>query len=54
MKKISILIGFISALSLGAPNPVKLRLALNWKPEPEFGGFYDAVLNDVYKKKAWN
>jgi NitT/TauT family transport system substrate-binding protein len=52
MKKISILIGFISALSLGAPNPVKLRLALNWKPEPEFGGFYDAVLNDVYKKEG--
>src|ERR1700675_564172 len=20
----------------------KIRLALNWKPEPEFGGFYDA------------
>lgn len=29
------------------PTPVKL--ALNWKPEPEFGGFYAAQLNGSYK-----
>lgn len=32
--------------------PVKLRLALNWKPEPEFGGFYEAVHKGFYQKKG--
>ncbi len=27
----------------------KLTVALNWFPEPEFGGFYDALLTDKYK-----
>ena len=27
-----------------------LRFALNWKPEPEFGGFYEAALAGIYKK----
>lgn len=27
----------------------KIRLALNWKPEPEFAGFYTATLNGHYK-----
>lgn len=27
----------------------KLKLALNWKPEPQFGGFYTAELNKHYK-----
>jgi NitT/TauT family transport system substrate-binding protein len=26
------------------------ELALNWKPEPEFGGFYEALLNQGYAK----
>lgn len=26
------------------------ELALNWKPEPEFGGFYEALLKQDYKK----
>ncbi len=26
------------------------ELALNWKPEPEFGGFYEALLNKDYEK----
>ena len=25
------------------------QLALNWKPEPEFGGFYEALLNGSYE-----
>ncbi len=28
----------------------KVRLALNWKPEPQFGGFYAARLADLDKK----
>jgi len=26
------------------------ELALNWKPEPEFGGFYEALFNKGYEK----
>ncbi len=29
-----------------------VRVALNWYPEPEFGGFYDAVLTGKYKEKG--
>ena len=29
----------------------KLQLALNWKPEPQFGGFYAAQLNGEFKKR---
>lgn len=29
-----------------------LDLALNWKPEPEFGGFYAASLNGTYKQEG--
>lgn len=39
---------FFSALTFSAPTSV--RLALNWKAEPEFGGFYDASLRGLYQK----
>ena len=29
-------------------------LALNWKPEPEFGGFYEALLKKYYDKEGLN
>ncbi len=29
----------------------KIRLALNWKPEPQFGGFYAAEQNGEFKKR---
>ena len=32
----------------------KTRLALNWKPEPQFGGFYAAELNGEFKKRKLN
>ena len=32
--------------------PTKFRLALNWKPEPEFGGFYEAQLRGIYQKEG--
>lgn len=37
-------LSFLPAALLAAcsKSPQKLRLALNWKPEPEFGGFYAA------------
>jgi len=28
--------------------PIQVRLALNWYPEPEFGGFYEGVLGGHY------
>lgn len=28
----------------------EIRLALNWKPEPQFGGFYAAQFNDIFKE----
>lgn len=34
---------------LGKPFP-KVRLALNWKPEPQFGGFYEAARNESFIK----
>ncbi|MFN8790368.1 MAG: ABC transporter substrate-binding protein [Bdellovibrionales bacterium] len=35
-----------ASMSLSAP----LKLALNWKPEPQFGGFYQAELDQEFKK----
>lgn len=29
-----------------------LQLVLNWKPEPQFGGFYAAHINNLFKKKS--
>src|SRR3989338_8889486 len=29
----------------------KVRLALNWKPEPQFGGFYAAVVEKLIQEK---
>lgn len=30
----------------------KIRLALNWKPEPEFGGFYQASLGELFSQRG--
>jgi len=30
--------------------PVKLTLQLNWKPEPQFGGFYAAEIEKIYAR----
>src|SRR5687768_5521966 len=34
-----------------ASAPAKVRLTLDWKPEPEFGGFFAAKLNGAFEKK---
>ena len=34
--------GGIALLAACAKSPRKIRLALNWKPDPQFGGFYAA------------
>lgn len=35
----------------GAPAVRELRLALNWKPEPEFGGLYEAERAGLFAKR---
>lgn len=32
----------------------EVRVALNWKPEPQFGGFYEAQRLDLFKKNQLN
>ena len=31
-------------------DPKSYKLALNWVPEPQFGGFYQALIDDEFKK----
>lgn len=43
------------ASSAAASNePAKVKLALNWKPEPEFGGFYAAQGGGTFKKHGFD
>src|SRR5690242_9160660 len=47
----------LCALSLSScrkspPSSSSLTLALNWLPEPEFGGFYDARERGFYKNRG--
>ena len=34
----------------GGTNHQKVTLQLNWKPEPQFGGFYAAEVDDIYAR----
>jgi NitT/TauT family transport system substrate-binding protein len=45
-----LLVPFFSLAAPPAP-PTKVKLALNWKAEPQFGGFYAAALNGEFKKR---
>lgn len=38
----------------GEPALTPIRLALNWFPEPEFGGFYEGVLSGAYEKAGFD
>lgn len=46
MKKLVVLISVV-VFCLQAP---AAKLALNWKPEPQFGGFYEAQVSGLFKK----
>jgi NitT/TauT family transport system substrate-binding protein len=37
-----------------APSLIEVRLALNWFPEPEFGGFYEGVLGGHYEAAGFD
>jgi len=36
------------------PTLTTVRLALNWFPEPEFGGFYEAELSGIYEEAGFD
>jgi NitT/TauT family transport system substrate-binding protein len=42
----------IAVLFSAQVSEAKIRLALNWKPEPQFGGFYAAQENGEFKKRG--
>ncbi|MGZ5279310.1 MAG: ABC transporter substrate-binding protein, partial [Pseudobdellovibrionaceae bacterium] len=48
---ISILVIFFSLLSTSQATGPSLKLALNWKPEPQFGGFYTAEMMGFFEKQ---
>ncbi len=43
-----------SAQAADTTKPVTLQFALNWKAEPEFGGFYSAKLSGAFEKRGLN
>ncbi len=49
-KNILFLIALVLITRIAVSADVKTKLALNWKPEPEFGGFYEGVSKGIYKK----
>jgi NitT/TauT family transport system substrate-binding protein len=55
----SIVLFLLASLTLAFPAaaqsaPVNLQFALNWKAEPEFGGFYTAKLAGYFEKRGLN
>ncbi len=57
MNKVPWLLFLVVCLTLqahpaGASQPVPLQLALNWKAEPQFGGFYNAQLSGEFDKRG--
>jgi NitT/TauT family transport system substrate-binding protein len=51
MKTLLFVLCLISSVAF-AQSPLRVKLALNWKPEPQFGGFYTAQLNGEFKKRG--
>ena len=41
-------LGVCAAALAACGKPAKIRLALNWKPDPQFGGFYAALQYGVF------
>lgn len=46
----SISLALLFTASFAAAENTKVKLALNWKAEPEFAGFYTAQVNKIYEK----
>lgn len=45
---------FIFPLFCGAASLEKIKLTLNWKAEPEFGGFFEALEKGFYKDQGFD
>jgi NitT/TauT family transport system substrate-binding protein len=43
--------GAQGTVSPGTPQATKVQILLDWKPEPEFGGFYAGTLSDAFSKR---
>jgi NitT/TauT family transport system substrate-binding protein len=54
MKIKIIFLFFFVATAFASASESKTQLALNWKPEPEFGGFYEAQSKGFYKKAGFD
>ena len=54
MRIVGAILGILFSFSAlaGPKEPLKLKLALNWKAEPEFGGFYEAKLGGAFQRKG--
>jgi NitT/TauT family transport system substrate-binding protein len=48
VRVLSLFLGLVLIQTIATASTI--QLALNWKPEPEFGGFYEALLNQDYEK----
>lgn len=53
MKVMLLSLLLLSSVSFATPT-AKIKFALNWKAEPQFGGFYAAELNGEFKKRGLN
>jgi len=51
MRAITAIFFSVLMVSVASAAPTKLKLALNWKPEPQFGGFYAAKTGGHYTKQ---
>jgi NitT/TauT family transport system substrate-binding protein len=53
---LTLLVALIASLAFASASqqPQKVRLALNWKPEPQFGGFYAAQLGGAFQNAGLN
>ena len=40
---------FLASLLIGSVASAQIKIALNWKPEPQFGGFYAAEEKGLFK-----
>ncbi|HTY19022.1 MAG TPA: ABC transporter substrate-binding protein [Myxococcota bacterium] len=55
MRRVAALGALLAAVSLcacGGSHDGKLALALNWKPEPEFGGLYEALRTGAFASRG--
>ena len=54
MKRLAAIFGGLLLTMLAIPSPAgtSVQLTLDWKPEPEFGGFYAGQLSGAFAKQG--